>query len=125
MDETQAINRVRLATLTAAWAAGDAEAAAACFAPEGVYAASVGPQPGATFYGRREIRDGIATMLALDLGAPRVIDEPLFLNDRAITTWTYWKGAGDGLHAVRGCDLFTFSRGRILMKDAFRKTQVG
>jgi len=116
------LNRARLAALVDAWSRRDAEAVAACFDADGVYAASVGPEPGETFVGRSAIEAGVRKMFAHDAGSEATIDQTAFAGDLAVSTWTYRTPAGDGVRSVRGCDVFTFRRGLILRKDAFRKT---
>jgi hypothetical protein len=116
------LNRARLAVLSEAWRRGDLATIVACFDPDGIYAASVGPEPGETFVGRAAIEAGVKRMLALDAGSDKWFEEPVFAGDLAVVTWTYATPNGDGGKTVRGCDVFTFRGGLILKKDAFRKT---
>jgi uncharacterized protein (TIGR02246 family) len=103
-----------------AWASGDAARVVALMTEDGVYEASVGPEPGRTFRGAAEIRAGVEAMLAHDAAARTEITDVFVAGDRAAWEWRYYD-ASDQLVA-RGCDLFLLRDGRIAVKNAFRKT---
>ncbi|MET3664760.1 nuclear transport factor 2 family protein [Caulobacter sp. 1776] len=106
-----------------AWGRRDPDAVAACMAPQAIYSASVGPEPGATYVGREAIRAGVVEMFARDKGGRMQIDTPILMGDVALLTWTYHApAANDASCAIRGCDIFRFEEGAIVLKDAFRKT---
>ena len=103
-----------------AWAAGDAGRAAACFATDGEYRASVGPAPGSVACGRTAIATLIAEMLALDSSCATEISNVIIDQGHASWVWTYHRPKGP---PAIGCDLFTFTEdGLIAIKDAYRKT---
>ena len=120
----QAGNLALLERFIAAWGRRDADAVVACLAPNATYAASVGPEPGATYVGRTAIRAGVAKMFAHDADSEMSTDRPAMMGDIAVLTWTYRSRTPTGtVRAVRGCDIFVFEAGEIVLKDAFRKTE--
>lgn len=102
-----------------AWAARDLDGVMACFHREAVYIASVGPEPGQRAQGTQAIRDLIVRMFALDDCIDQSLSEPLFADNAAFWTWSYRLRSG---RELRGCDLFEFRDGLIVLKDAYRKT---
>lgn len=103
-----------------AWAEGDAARAAACFAEEGEYRASVGPLPGRIAHGRDAISTLITEMLAHDSSSTTEISDVIIGDGHASWVWTYHRPGGP---SAVGCDLFTFAEdGLIAVKDAYRKT---
>jgi rhodanese-related sulfurtransferase/ketosteroid isomerase-like protein len=87
-----------------------------------VYLASVGPEPGATYRGREEVRRGFAAMLAYDHGRERRAGVVVLAGDRGFAEWSFTETTtDDGGRIIRGCDLFEFRDGRISRKDAYRK----
>lgn len=119
MQNGHAIRQI-LDEFRTAWAAGDPARAAACFAEDGEYRASVGPRPGSVALGRKAIATLISEMLAHDSSCATEIDDLLIGDGHASWVWTYHQP--DGPPAI-GCDLFTFTAdGLIAVKDAYRKT---
>ena len=104
--------------LAAAWAARDADRVAALFAPDGVYAASVGPGPGTRAVGRAAIRDLAQRMFALDAGGASEVLERVPMPDGAFWRWRYTRPNGA---TTLGCDLVRVHGGLIVLKDAYRK----
>jgi len=104
----------------AAWSARDVDALMELMAPECEFRASVGPEPGRSFVGREEVRDGFAAFLAPTDGPPPDTESlPLLVGpDFAVTRWI---ARVDGAPVVHGCDVFEFSLGRVRLKDTYRK----
>jgi ketosteroid isomerase-like protein len=117
-DPTEAEIRDLLARFAAAWAVRDVTAVLDLMCEDGVYGASVGPEPGTTYRGRNEIERGLRAMFAHDDGAAIDQGEPLVAAGRAVTTWTYRFATG---RVERGVDVWRFRDGRIAVKDAYRK----
>jgi ketosteroid isomerase-like protein len=91
---------------------------------DAVYAASVGPEPGRTFRGHRELAAGFLAMFQHDAGAVIQQGEPVVLGDWAVSTWTYQFVLVDGSRrSERGIDLWRFRDGKICLKDAYRKAR--
>ncbi len=103
--------------LAAAWAARDPDGVAATFAPDGVYASSVGPDPGMRAEGRAAIRALAEAMFAVDLGVSEIL-ERIALPDGAF--WRWRTETSDGTVAL-GCDLVRVRGGLVVLKDAYRK----
>src|SRR4051794_17001433 len=108
-DPTEAEIRDLLARFAAAWAGRDVTAVLDLMCEDGVYGASVGPEPGTTYRGRNEIERGLRAMFAHDDGAAIDQGEPLVAPGRAGTTRAYrvaprrvergggpWRGRGGG-----------------------------
>lgn len=113
--------RARLAAFDAAWTAGDVDALMREIAPDCVYSASVGPEPGETFVGRDAVRAGIVKLLAHDDGRARQSGETWFFGDFAFSTWSFRDNSAAAQRTIRGIDYFEFSPQGITRKDAFRK----
>jgi ketosteroid isomerase-like protein len=112
-------------TFSAAWGAADIDALMALMAEDCWFRASVGPEPGAMFAGREQVRRGFGLFLAggsSPVQPQTVSEEPLIADDFAVTRWTtrYPQPDGTGV-VVRGCDVFGFDGGRIAFKDTYRK----
>jgi hypothetical protein len=66
----------------------------------------------------------VAAMFARDADIDMSTDLPVKLGDTALLTWTYRLRMDAGaVRALRGCDTFRFKEGKIILKDAFRKTE--
>jgi ketosteroid isomerase-like protein len=112
-----------LAAFSDAWARHDLEALMSHVTDDCVYSASVGPEPGRTWSGKEQVREGFALMLAHDAGQERHEDEgPIIAGSRGAGTWSFTGPGPDGTAQVtRGCDIYEFRGGQIARKDAFRK----
>jgi ketosteroid isomerase-like protein len=114
---------------SAAWSAGDLDALMAMMTDDCTFSASVGPEPGATFHGRQEVRRGFSLFLASASASasaappPETVTEPpLIAEDFAVTRWTSrYPGGGGPPVLVRACDIFGFHGDRIRFKDTYRK----
>jgi steroid delta-isomerase-like uncharacterized protein len=95
------------------------------FAEDAVFESPRGPEPhGTRFVGKDAVRAGLAKRFE---GIPDVHygDDDHFLSGdgrRGVSEWTLTgtTTAGERLE-VRGCDLWTFADGRIVLKDSFWK----
>lgn len=112
-----------LAAFSDAWTRHDLDALMSHVTDDCVYSASVGPEPGRTWSGREQVREGFALMLAFDAGHERHEEElPLIAGSRGAATWSFTGPGPDGTPQVtRGCNIYVFRGGRIARKDAFRK----
>lgn len=112
---------------SAAWAAKDLETLMALITDDCTFRASLGPEPGATFVGRDEVRRGFEQLLAIGSDAPAPApetdaEEPLISRDFAVTRWTTRFPCSDGPPlVVKACDIIGFEGDRIKFKDAYRK----
>jgi steroid delta-isomerase-like uncharacterized protein len=95
------------------------------FADDAVFESPRGPNPfGTRFVGKDEVRAGLAKRFA---GIPDVHygDDRHFVSadgSRGVSEWTLSGTTIDGERLeVRGCDLWTFRDGRIVVKDSYWK----
>ena len=95
------------------------------FADDAVFESPRGPDPfGTRFVGKDDVRAGLANRFA---GIPDVHygDDRHFVSadgTRGVSEWTLTGTTTDGEHLeVRGCDLWTFRDGRIVVKDSYWK----
>ncbi|NQX35872.1 nuclear transport factor 2 family protein [Herbiconiux sp. VKM Ac-2851] len=112
-----------LAAFSDAWTRRDLEALMSHVTDDCVYSASVGPEPGQTWSGKEQVREGFALMLAFDTGQERHEEEnPIIAGTRGAATWSFTGAGPDGkVLTTRGCDIYEFRDGKIARKDAFRK----
>ncbi|WP_440709864.1 nuclear transport factor 2 family protein [Herbiconiux sp. YIM B11900] len=122
-DSTSEMTPEVLAAFSNAWARHDLEALMNHVTDDCVYSASVGPEPGRTWSGKEQVREGFAIMLAHDVGQERHEDEgPIIAGTRGAGTWSFTGPGPDGkVLETRGCDIYEFRGGKIARKDAFRK----
>jgi ketosteroid isomerase-like protein len=105
-----------------AWTRGDVSELMSFMTEDCMYAASVGPEPGQTFYGRRDVERGFVEMLRYDAGRERLSGPAFVLDNVAVAEWAFRERRPDGtIVLIRGCDIFEFAGTRIRKKDAFRK----
>jgi ketosteroid isomerase-like protein len=118
-------NRVALLeAFTTAWEAKDVDALMALMADDCEFRCSVGPDPGARFIGRDEVRRGFQLFLgAGSVPAPETESAEMLVNgDFAVTRWTLrWPKPDGSSLQVHGCDVFEFTDDRIKLKDTYRK----
>jgi steroid delta-isomerase-like uncharacterized protein len=95
------------------------------FADDAVFESPRGPDPfGTRFVGKDEVRAGLEKRFA---GIPDVHygDDRHFVSadgSRGVSEWTLTGTTTDGERLeVRGCDLWTFRDGRIVVKDSYWK----
>jgi len=109
---------------TEAWAERDLVGLMDLMSPECEFRSSTGPEPGATFRGREEVRRGFDIYLG-PIGAPAAQTEStgeLVGEEFAVTRWIARTPKPDGSTLeVRACDVFTFDGDRIKTKDTYRK----
>jgi len=105
----------------------DLDAIMAHFADDAVFDSPRGTEPwGARFEGKEAIREGFAMRFS---GIPdvRYQDDRHFVDgDRGASEWTLSGTTTAGVRTeVRGCDLWTFRDGQILVKDSYWKIREG
>lgn len=110
-------NRETHARFAKAWATRDMKALLSCLTDDVVYSASVGPEPGATYRGKRDAGEGFELIMAHDGSGSMEVTHTVFIADRAYAEWVHRGPLGE----VRGIDLLVFRDGLIAVKDAYRK----
>ena len=117
ISTTEKRNQYTLEKFQQAWIAGDVDSLCTLMTEDAVYHSSIGPKPGQAWRGREELRDGFTAMLATDIG--EVIDRgSVFHQNSAMARWEYRPAVGP---SQLGCDYFEFEKGKISLKDAYRK----
>ena len=109
--------------ITAAFDNHDLDAIMAHFGDDAVFESPRGPQPwGTRITGAAAIREAFAARFE---GIPdvRYRDDGSFVDgDRGVSEWTLSGTASDGRRIeVRGCDLWTFRDGKVVVKDSYWK----
>jgi ketosteroid isomerase-like protein len=109
-----------LETFAKAWDSRDVETVVSCFSDDGIYYASVGPDPGEKAVGRDAIRQLVKRMFEHDTGAKTQIVDRRVGPSGGYWTWIYTLSNGD---IERGCDIISIDSGHVTLKDAYRKTR--
>jgi uncharacterized protein (TIGR02246 family) len=111
----------------ALWNAHDLEGLLALFTEDCVFETAAGRGPhGEVHDGREAVGRAFAAIFATFPDARWDEAEHRLCGDRGLSTWVFRGTRGDGHRVdVRGLDLLTFRKGRILRKDTFRKTITG
>ena len=114
-----------LATFTQAWNDKDVDKLMEHMAPDCVFMASVGNDvEGTKWEGFDNVRTGFASLWD---GYPDAhfepIGEDLIVGDKGVAEWIFTgTKAADGTKVkARGCDIYTFKDGKILVKNSMRK----
>ena len=108
-----------------AWNHHDLDELMGFMAYECVFELSVGPNRWGTRHeGRDQVRAGFAAVLKT-FPDGRWDDASHFVaGDRGVSEWVFTATDQDGSAIeVNGCDLFTFSDGKIAVKNSFRKVR--
>jgi ketosteroid isomerase-like protein len=119
------MTRERAAEFGTAWNSHDADLVASFFADDGIYHASVGPDPlGKSYIGRQEVRRGVQAFFDR---FPDGRFENLRVNvagDIGTFEWDFVAtGANGEVVRTAGCDLLEFAGDKISKKNAFRKVR--
>ena len=102
-----------------AWGQQDLEGVLHFFAPDAIFIASAGPEPGRTHQGHAAIRSAVSAMFATPQPASAVSTEICSSGTEYFVTWASHAPAA-GITA-KGIDHFTIIDGKITLKDAYRK----
>ncbi len=121
MSEQQKINMLR--AVTAGFDRHDLDAILEHFADDAIFESPRGAEPwGQRFEGKEQIRAAFAARFA---GIPdvRYLDDTHFVGgDRGVSQWTLHGTTTDGEELeLRGCDIWTFTNGKIAVKDSYWK----
>lgn len=97
----------------------DIEKIASFFTHDCIFKASVGPEPGKTYEGKKCVMNGIKDMISHDSGGKSSIENIRIFESFGVYEWLY---EFQDKSIVRGCDLFKFRGDKIKEINAFRKT---
>ena len=108
-----------------AWNRHDVDALMTFMSDDCVFDASAGPDvAGQRYVGRGAVREGFADVFATFPDAHWGGARHFVQGDRGVSEWTFTgTRVGGGRVEVNGCDLFTFSGGKIAVKNSFRKNR--
>ncbi|MFO1087559.1 MAG: nuclear transport factor 2 family protein [Reyranellaceae bacterium] len=116
----------RLHEIADAFARRDVDAIVNCFADDGEFRNARGPHHwGESFKGKAAIRGYFAPLFAASSDVRWRHTSEFICGNRAVTEWhrTATLASGERQEWL-GCDLYTFRRGLIVMKDTFIKVVV-
>ena len=116
----------RLHEITDAFARRDVDAIVSCFADDGEFRNARGPHHwGESFKGKAAIRSYFEPLFATSSDVSWRHTSEFICGNRAVTEWhrTATLASGERQEWL-GCDLYTFRRGLIVMKDTFIKVVV-
>jgi ketosteroid isomerase-like protein len=107
----------------AAWNSGDADLVASYFTDDGVYHASVGPDPlGRSYIGKEEVRRGAGVFFARFPGARFHKLKADVSGDLGTFEWEFTYKDDDGVEKnVVGCDVLRFRGNKVVYKSGYRK----
>lgn len=116
-----------LATFTQAWNDKDIDKLMEHMADDCTFMASVGSEvEGSKWIGRDKVREGFASLWVNYPDAHfEPVGEDFIVGDRGCAEWVFTatrKSDGAKIKA-RGCDVYTFTDGKIAVKNAMRKQQ--
>ena len=109
-----------------AWNRHDVEALMSFMTDDCVFEASAGPDAcGTRYVGFESVRAGFAEVFASFPDAHWGNASHFVVGDRGVSEWTFTGTRRDGTRVeVHGCDVFTFRRGKIALKNSYRKNRV-
>ena len=108
-----------------AWNRHDVDAIMSMMTDDGVFQASAGGSvDGERHEGRRAVRAAYEAVFAQYPDAHWGGARHLVSGNRGVSEWTFTGTTREGMRVeVTGCDLFTFSNGKIAVKNSFRKNR--
>jgi steroid delta-isomerase-like uncharacterized protein len=108
-----------------AWNRHDVDALMSFMTTECVFDASAGPDVcGSHYQGQEEVRKGFAQVFATFPDAHWGVAHHFVCGTRGVSEWTFTGTRADGAKIeVYGCDLFTFTDGKIAVKNSYRKNR--
>ena len=121
---------VTLALLDAfadAWNRHDTDAILSMMTEDCIFEASRGPDVKGTLHtGQDAVRGGVDEVFATFPDAQWNGPRHFVGGDRGVSEWVFTATGPDGSRVeVQGCDVFTFKRGKIAVKNSYRKQRTG
>ena len=109
-----------------AFNAHDIEAIMSHMTDDCVFEASAGPDAdGQKFVGQEEVKKAFEDVFATFPDAHWASPKHVVSGNRGFTEWIFSGTKKDGTRVeVAGCDLFTFSNGKIAIKNSYRKNRL-
>ena len=108
-----------------AWNRHDIDALMSFMAEDCVFEASAGPDVcGTRHQGSEAVRSGFVEVWATFPDAHWGNARHFVNGDRGVSEWTFTGTRPDGTRVeVNGCDVFTFRKGKIALKNSYRKNR--
>jgi len=108
-----------------AWNRHDLDALMSMMTDDCVFEASAGPDvDGRRSEGRSAVRAAFAAVFDTFPDASWADPRHFIAGNRGVSEWTFTGTHRDGRRVeVNGCDIFTFHRGRIAIKNSYRKNR--
>jgi ketosteroid isomerase-like protein len=118
-----AITTERMREISAAFNSRDVDRIVDCFAEDGVFCLSRGPESvGRTLKGKPVIRQALADRFKQIPDMRWENEEYILAGDRAISIWTVRGRGADGEELnYQGCDIYRFEGDKIIHKNTFWK----
>jgi len=112
-----------LEAFISAWNAHDVDALMSMMTEDCQYFSAAGPdKSGQVFSGRLAVRDSFSAVFEKFEDAAWSDAQHVVAGDRGFSEWLFTGTTTEGERVeVRGCDLFRLQRGRISIKDSYRK----
>lgn len=119
------MNLELLGAFADAWNRHDLDALMSMMTDDCVFEASAGPDvDGQRAEGKPAVRAAFAAVFDAFPDAQWTNPRHFIAGDRAVSEWTFSGTKKDGTRVqVNGCDLFTFSGGKIAIKNSYRKNR--
>jgi len=124
-DEITELTTEVLQAFADAWNRHDVESLMSFMTEDCVFEASAGSDVCGTRYaGSEAVRAGFAEVWAIFPDARWGHARHFVHGERGVSEWTFTGTRADGTYVeVHGCDLFTFSDGKIALKNSYRKNR--
>ncbi len=108
-----------------AWNRHDVDALMSFMTRDCVFESSAGDEVcGTRFAGREAVRKGYARAWEVLPDAQWEGARHFICGDRGVSEWTFTATQKDGMRIeVNGCDIFTFRKGKIAVKNSYRKNR--
>jgi ketosteroid isomerase-like protein len=108
-----------------AWNRHDVEALMSMMTEDGIFEASAGGSvSGERHEGHRSVRAAYESVFAQYPDARWTDARHFVKGNRGVSEWTFTGTLNDGRRVeVNGCDLFVFRKGKIAVKNSFRKNR--
>lgn len=107
------------------WNRHDVDALMTFMGEDCAFETTAGPEPcGKRYEGRERVREAFARVFKMFPDAHFGDARHFVAGDRGCSEWTFTGTGSDGRRLeVRGCDLFTFRDGKIVLKNSFFKNR--
>ncbi len=106
-----------------AWTEHDIDLLMSFMSVNPIFQLSSGPDiDGMRYVGFENVKQGFQAVLDKFPDGKWIEATHFVAGDRGVSEWTFTTRGSDGIEIrVRGCDIFTFEKGKISVKNSFRK----